>query len=99
MDKTLEEVCQVNNNFSEDTKFVDHHRAFTPTSFELLIEDLYALGYIDLSIVGKVRKLTEDGFEFYVCLQKSQPSEIYTEEKRVRLLKKIEKELCVYVEN
>lgn len=49
--------------------YVDIHRwVFVPASFELLVHDLFHLGFVDLEVASVTRT---DAFEFFVTLRKS----------------------------
>jgi hypothetical protein len=51
-------------------KYIDTHAwFFTPNSFSQIIQDLFALGYIDLSIEA-IDPTPYNHFEFYVKLRK-----------------------------
>jgi SAM-dependent methyltransferase len=73
------------------SEYIDVHRwIFTPTSFELIIDDLADLGYHNLGVVSKFET---DGFEFFATLGPKNAAPT-TKPDRLARLEAIESELA-----
>ncbi|PZS20774.1 MAG: hypothetical protein DLM57_00565 [Pseudonocardiales bacterium] len=77
------------NGLAQQAYFDTHRWKFTPTSFELLIDDLAVMG---LHSFGVVESLPTEGFEFFVTLGNGTPRS--EPRKRVTTLQVIEDELA-----
>jgi len=78
----------IESGLAQDQYHDIHHWKFTPTSFELLMRDLWCLGYQSLGHVGS---FGTDGFEFFVTLGKG---DTWPADDRVKTLLRIELELA-----
>jgi SAM-dependent methyltransferase len=86
---TLDEAKNALELSRKSTEYIDFHAwCFTPNSFRLLIQDLYALGLIPFK---EVCFFASDGFEFYVTLGRSGSG---VDMDRLSMLKKVEAELA-----
>jgi hypothetical protein len=84
----LAEAAKAELDAVAQREYIDtHHWIFTPTSFELLMHDLAALGHHGLGIV---ESSTAGGHEFFVTLGRDVP---HREIDRVDLLRRVEIEL------
>ena len=65
-----------------------HAWNFTPSSFQLIIQDLNEMKFIELGIASFHMTL---GFEFFVSLRKDHPGQV---KPRIDMLRNIAEELC-----
>lgn len=86
----IREIAKANLGEYVDT----HHYRFTPSSFELLIQDLKILEYIDLTIL-EVTKTHH--YEFIVTLSKQEEELNDQPVRRMQLLRNIKQELNEYM--
>jgi|GEM_PF-6974624 len=78
---------------ADSAEYVDfHHWVFTKHSFELLVNDLIALGFLHNMRIAK--SYNTEGVEFYVSIQKCMANQnLFYKEQRAVLLEEIKKEL------
>lgn len=87
---TLEQVKETMRLVSEENEYRDiHHYVFTPSSFELLIEDLRMLELLDMEII---EKRDTKGNEFLVMMKKTNYKNTVVSQDRKQLLRKRNRE-------
>lgn len=87
---SLEEVKENMLKVHENKEYIDiHHYVFTPSSFQLLVEELRLLNLIDMRIIGKSIAY---GNEFIITMQKTQNSNMIDNESRKALIRKRNRE-------